>query len=76
MWLLGPFITRYRRRMAFIAAGALAAIIYGLVEQSPRPEIQAWYWPPVASAITFFLTRFIVSRLIGRFIGGVRQKLH
>ncbi|WP_417836860.1 hypothetical protein [Thalassospira tepidiphila] len=76
MWLLGPFITRYRRRTAFLAAGALAAIVYGLVDQSTRPEIQAWYWPSVASAVTFFLTRFIISRLIGRFIGGVRRKLH
>ncbi|WP_033067022.1 hypothetical protein [Thalassospira australica] len=76
MWLLGPFIARYRRRTAFIAAAAMAAIIYGLVEQSTRPEIQAWYWPSVASAITFVLTRFIVSRVIGRFIGGVRRQMH
>lgn len=75
MWLLGPFIARYRRRTAFLAAGALAAIVYGLVDQSTRPEIQAWYWPSVTSAVTFFLTRFIISRLIGRFIGGVRRKL-
>lgn len=76
MWFLGPFIARYRPRTAFIAAAAMAAIIYGLVEQSTRPEIQAWYWPSVASAITFVLTRFIVSRVIGRFIVGVRRQMH
>jgi uncharacterized membrane protein YvlD (DUF360 family) len=75
MWLLGRFIARYRRRTAFIAAAALAAVIYGLVDQSTRPEMQAWYWPPIAAALTFTLTRFIVSRVIGRFIGEVRRKL-
>ena len=75
MWLLGPFIARYRRRTAFLGAAAFAAIIYGLVEQSIRPEIAAWYWPSLASVVTFIVTRFIISRLIGRFIGGVRRKL-
>ncbi|KJE36558.1 hypothetical protein UF64_02365 [Thalassospira sp. HJ] len=75
MWLFGHFIYRYQRRTAFLGAGALAAIIYGLVDQSTRPEIEAWYWPSVASAVTFFITRFVISRLIRRFIGGVRRKL-
>ena len=75
MWLLGPFIARYRRRTAFLGAAAFAAIISGLVEQSTRPEIAAWYWPSLASVVTFIVTRFVISRLIGRFIGGVRRKL-
>ncbi|WP_417828866.1 hypothetical protein [Thalassospira sp.] len=76
MWLLGPFIARYRRRTAFWGAAALAAVIYGLVDQSTRPEVQAWYWPSLASAVSFVVTRFIISRLIRRFIGGVQHKLH
>jgi hypothetical protein len=75
MWMLGPFIARYRRRTAFFAATAMAAIVYGLVEQSTRPEVEAWYWPAVLGAVTFTLTRFLVSRLIGRFVGGVRRHL-
>ncbi|NIZ01583.1 hypothetical protein [Thalassospira lucentensis] len=76
MWLLGRFIARYRRKTAFIAAAALSAIVYGLFEQTTRVELQAWYWPAAAGAITFLLTRFIVSRLIARFVGGVRRRLH
>lgn len=76
MWLLGPFIARYRRRTAFIAAAGLAAVIYGLVDQSTRPEIQDWYWPAVSSVVTFVLTRFVVSRIISRFVSGVRRRLH
>lgn len=75
MWLLGPFIARYRRRAAFFAAAAVAAILYGLVEQSTRPEMQAWYWPGVAAAFGFTVTRFAVSRLIARLLGGVRRHL-
>ena len=75
MWLLGPFIARYRRRTAFFVAAALAAIVYGLVEQSTRPEIQAWYWPTISGAMTFILTRFIVSRILARFVGSVLRHL-
>ncbi|WP_336083763.1 hypothetical protein [Thalassospira sp. CH_XMU1448-2] len=75
MWMLGPFIARYRRRTAFFAATAIAVVVYGLVEQSTRPEVAAWYWPAIAGAISFTLTRFIVSRLIARFVGGVRRHL-
>ncbi|KZB61695.1 hypothetical protein [Thalassospira sp. MCCC 1A02491] len=75
MWMLGPFIARYRRRTAFIAASAMAAVIYGLVDQSTRPEVQAWYWPAALAVTSFMITRLIVSRLIGRFVGGVRRHL-
>ena len=75
MWMLGPFIARYRRRTAFFAATAMAAIVYGLVEQSTRPEVEDWYWHAVFGAITFTVTRFVISRLIGRFVGGVRRHL-
>jgi hypothetical protein len=75
MWMLGPFIARYRRRTAFFAATAMAAIVYGLVEQSTRPEIDAWYWPAILAAITFTVTRFVISRLIRRFVGSLRHHL-
>ena len=75
MWLLGPFIARYRRKTAFFFAAAMAAIVYGLVEQSTRPEIQAWYWPTISGAMTFILTRFIVSRILARFVGSVLRHL-
>ncbi len=42
MWLFAPFIGRYRRRLAFLAGTGLAVVVYGLVEQSTRPEVQAW----------------------------------
>lgn len=76
MWLLAPFIGRYRRRVAFMAGAGVAAVIYGLVEQSTRPEVQAWYWPGLAGFVAFIVTRFIVSRLLGRFVGGVRRHMH
>jgi len=75
MWFFGPFIARYRRKTAFFAAAAIAAVVYGLVEQSTRPEIDAWYWPSVFGFTSFILTRFIISRLIARFVGGVRRHL-
>jgi len=76
MWLFAPFIGRYRRRLAFLAGAGLSAIVYGLVEQSTRPEVQAWYWPGIAGFVTFVITRFTVSQLISRFIGGVRRHMH
>lgn len=75
MWLLGPFIARYRHKTAFFFAAAMAAIVYGLVEQSTRPEMQAWYWPTMSGAMTFILTRFIISRILARFVGSVQRHL-
>ncbi|WP_430473059.1 hypothetical protein ACQ0MK_13495 [Thalassospira lucentensis] len=75
MWFFGPFIARYRRRTAFFAAAGIAVVVYGLVDQSTRPELDAWYWPTVFGSVSFIVTRFIISRLIGRFVGGVRRHM-
>ncbi|MCC9624385.1 hypothetical protein LPB41_22100 [Thalassospira sp. MA62] len=76
MWLFGAIIGRYRRRVAFLAAIGVATLLYGLVGQSTRPELDAWYWPSVCAAIGFVITRLAVSAVIARLVGGVRRRLH
>ncbi|WP_085580456.1 hypothetical protein [Thalassospira mesophila] len=65
-WVLGCFLQRYYRRLAFFGAAGLATIIYGLVGQSPRPELSHQYWPPIFAAITFIITRLLIRRLLGQ----------
>ncbi|PKR55745.1 hypothetical protein [Thalassospira marina] len=74
-WFLGKFLARYYRSLALLAAGGSAAVIYGLVEQSPRAELAAWYWPPLCAMLAFVFTRLIIRRLLGQLSGIILGRL-
>jgi hypothetical protein len=76
MWLLRAVVFRYQRRIAWIAAIAFATVIYGMVDQSPRAELQTWYWPPLAGLIAFLIARLAIGRLFNALIGMAVRNLH